>query len=459
MHEWYLLRFASITRLFLILWTIVTNLLIINYDSSQFVSGVDKGKEKALLSQILDPFAHWDALYFLRIAKMGFYEYEHFHAFFPMYPISIRYIAICIRYIFPIMSVDESLMLSGVLLSNLCFIASVLVMYRLSSSLFNDSFAYTAAKIYAITPASIFMSAIYTESMFALFSLTGMYLIVKSEDYTAFHWLYIYGSTIFFFLATLTRGNGIVCCGFFLYYFMLLTRKLFVETSAHLLLRTVKFLIHLIFSCLSPCLIILSAYVLFQWYAYMLYCSKEGNLHAQKMSDDWNQYLANTHPWCLKSLPHIYTYVQSQYWNVGFLKYYELKQIPNFLLASPIIGTSLVGIYSYMRHKPQRLLTLALSTGKYQTNSFYQCDRAFAFVCYWTFLTLTCLFTMHIQVSTRFMASCPPIYWFLTQLIQRPERKTIQTVEASIVIRLLGLYFVLYFLIGPVLFGNFYPWT
>lgn len=28
-------------------------------------------------------FANWDAIYFTRIAQVGDYEYEHFHAFFP----------------------------------------------------------------------------------------------------------------------------------------------------------------------------------------------------------------------------------------------------------------------------------------------------------------------------------------------------------------------------------------
>merc|ERR1711971_533816 len=36
--------------------------------------------------------------------------------------------------------------------------------------------------------------------------------------------------------------------------------------------------------------------------------------------------------WCSGSLKSVYAHMQSTYWQVGFLRYFQFKQIPNFLL-------------------------------------------------------------------------------------------------------------------------------
>ena len=36
-------------------------------------------------------------------------------------------------------------------------------------------------------------------------------------------------------------------------------------------------------------------------------------------------------------MPMPYGYIQDKYWNVGFLRYFELRQIPNFIIAAPVI--------------------------------------------------------------------------------------------------------------------------
>ena len=51
--------------------------------------------------------------------------------------------------------------------------------------------------------------------------------------------------------------------------------------------------------------------------------------------------------WSDKLIPLPYSYIQDSYWNVGFLRYFELKQIPNFLLAASMILLSSDAVLTY----------------------------------------------------------------------------------------------------------------
>lgn len=62
----------------------------------------------------------------------------------------------------------------------------------------DSSLAARATLLFCLTPASIFFSAIYTESLFALLSFAGMLCAGRRP------WL----ATAAFALATATRSNG-----------------------------------------------------------------------------------------------------------------------------------------------------------------------------------------------------------------------------------------------------------
>jgi phosphatidylinositol glycan class V len=42
-------------------------------------------------------------------------------------------------------------------------------------------------------------------------------------------------------------------------------------------------------------------------------------------------------PWCTRLIPSIYSWVQDHYWEVGFLRYWTLSNLPLFLLAGPML--------------------------------------------------------------------------------------------------------------------------
>ncbi|KAJ3183848.1 hypothetical protein HDU87_005964 [Geranomyces variabilis] len=109
----------------------------------------------ATLMSLLAPFVRWDAVYFLAIADRG-YVHEQEFAFFPGLPLLMRAVAAWI----PGLQRDQALMLAGVIISNLSFVAAAVVLYRLGCVVLGDERqAYRAAILFAITPAGLFMSA------------------------------------------------------------------------------------------------------------------------------------------------------------------------------------------------------------------------------------------------------------------------------------------------------------
>lgn len=171
-------------------------------------------------------------------------------------------------------------------------------------------------------------------------------------------------------------------------------------------------------------------------------------------------------PWCAKVIPNfsaMYMFVQSEYWNVGLFKYYELKQIPNFFLAAPIIVLSGYSLLRFFRaaarvglggdKRAARQATIGAETPYYV---------------HWLFLLVNALLVVHIQVTTRLLCACPPLFWAPAAFAVRDAAgKDNDNTEAvgntgpkmSRKGKLVVGYFLLYTVLGSVLFPAFYPWT
>jgi len=69
----------------------------------------------------------------------------------------------------------------------------------------------------------------------------------------------------------------------------------------------------------------------------------------------------------------------------------------------------------------------------------------------WCLLAVPCLLVMHVQVSTRLLASaCPALYWYCAHLTGT---------QPAVAGRLVWGWSLLYAAAGTVLFVNFDPWT
>ena len=135
---------------------------------------------------------------------------------------------------------------------------------------------------------------------------------------------------------------------------------------------------------------------------------------------------------------YLFPFLRKKKRNVGFLRYYTFNQIPNFVLASPIILLSIAGIIHF--------ITKIRKFPFDKKNEFI-----IIHVLHWLFLSFIAIFMMHIQVMTRFFASLPIFYWFCSQFFLTSNQRRTQFFILS--------YFGSFTLLGTILFTNFYPWT
>ncbi|EGC33755.1 hypothetical protein DICPUDRAFT_98471 [Dictyostelium purpureum] len=508
-------------------------------------------------------FVKWDSIYFIRIAEFN-YEHEQNHAFFPLFPISMNLLARVLSYItFSYLSFSDYIIISGFLISNISFIISAVKLLKLGYIIFNNSdFVYTSVLLYCINPAGIFTTAIYTENLFSLMVFSGL-VEVYGGDYYLTRELGTHSmplkekiistskAAIYFALATATRANGFLMCGYlvYIYYSQYITHlaRLVLRFSSPLLLlskRSGKYLMRpsnsfdklpvvssdtssiLLDFIVYPVLILIQSFIVilpyfaFQYYGYSRYCTTppDSNITAFDYSlnknGDWPR------PWCIVdpnskfSYPNLYSFVQNNYWNQGFFNYYELRQIPNFLFATPMVAISVCSIVSYLfyylRQPNQMIYPTFKSRSKniteeithkhffflgYNSNTsetIFYTPHILPFIVYLAFLTVFSVTFMHVQVITRFFIHSPLIFWYsakffmkyiptmvpsssprkidrknssptlsltsssstITQLVSDDQEKNFKLKRNLILI-----YFIFYNILGSVLFINFYPWT
>jgi hypothetical protein len=107
------------------------------------------------------PFARWDSVWYLTIARFGYQHQLGRTAFFPLYPALIHVFGVVLG----------SDLIAGVVISLVCFAVALILLHRLVLLDFSEEIADTTVLLVAFFPASFFFSAIYTESLFLMLSL------------------------------------------------------------------------------------------------------------------------------------------------------------------------------------------------------------------------------------------------------------------------------------------------
>uniref|UniRef100_A0A8D0HHP6 GPI mannosyltransferase 2 n=1 Tax=Sphenodon punctatus TaxID=8508 RepID=A0A8D0HHP6_SPHPU len=508
--------FAVACRVLTLLLQALLNLLIPDHEADAFTPPrlSEPNLCDWLLEWLLGGLSRWDAEHFLFIAEHG-YLYEHNYAFFPLYPLSLRAMAEVVLWpLQGVLRLRSRLLLSAVLLNATFSVLASAVLYELGHVVLRcRKLAFLSATLFCLSPANVFMAAAYSESMFALLAFSAMWQLEGRQLWT---------SGLLFSLAASVRSNGVINAGFIVYS---QTKHLAFQLQAGAGCGVKLPQILGRFSSLAASVVLTFAgvslpFALFQFYAYLRFCEPDSDPEHTvprpllQLALEKGYRVAGMNGvkplWCSWSFPIVYTYIQDTYWNVGFLRYFEPKQIPNFLLAAPVIVLGLWSAWLYTTTNPQLCLTLGFvrrrAEGRKGENSDkpevgFCCSSVFVYIVHAMALLVFGTLCMHVQVLTRFLGSSTPIlYWFSAHLLHNYEPLLLWDEDPSVQnvaplsgkpkpsisfpgsIRgqvsknpIVGLllnwrmctpltrcilgYFLSYWLLGLILHCNFLPWT
>ena len=118
-------------------------------------------------------WARWDAGWYLDVAKNGyrFLPGEQSNvAFFPLYPYVVRLVHSAIR-----LPGDLGWLLVGIIVSNTALLVALIYLYRLVRLDYDRCTAARAVLYLCVFPTTLFLSAVYSESLFLALVVTAFY--------------------------------------------------------------------------------------------------------------------------------------------------------------------------------------------------------------------------------------------------------------------------------------------
>jgi Mannosyltransferase (PIG-V) len=144
-----------------------------------------------LAGRLFDPWAHWDGVWFVRIASTG-YAHPNSPAFFPLYPLLVRGVS----YV-----TGGNYVIAGIIVSLAAYAAAMLLLFKLVRPLFGASVAAWTVVFISWFPTSVVFSAVYSESLFLLLTVASFWFAARRSWWAA---------GLAGLLATLTRSSGVL---------------------------------------------------------------------------------------------------------------------------------------------------------------------------------------------------------------------------------------------------------
>ncbi|KFZ15044.1 hypothetical protein V501_02900 [Pseudogymnoascus sp. VKM F-4519 (FW-2642)] len=398
------------------------------------------------LELLAEKLTSWDAIYFTTVARRG-YLYEQEWAFAWGWTNLISFFSTDLGQTSLAYLPLESLV--GATIAHASHGLSVFALYHLACAIFpgpsGPQLAFIAGCLHILSPAGIFLSAPCGESTAAFLTFAGVLFFawgvpvggVSSVRQDGF--VVLAGVTLG--LATTVRSNA------------LLNGIVFAEEAVLVAWSvtkglTVQKIRRLAAVGVGGCCIAIG-FLLPQYIAYQEYCSS-----------------ASPRPWCSSLAPSIYTFVQEHYWDVGFLRYWKVSNIPLFLLAAPALvillssGLRTADLTSRETTRPSHKVDhyKVTPTERALSQRTIRLLRSLAYP--QIVLAVLAITNYHVQIITRLASASPVWYlWLAYSLLDagQVEGKAKVRSRWSGWERGVVMYMVMYGLIQAVLFASFLP--
>ena len=275
-------------------------------------------------------------------------------------------------------------LLSSFVINTTMFTKAAVYLYKITYRVTGSQrFAFRTWQFFCLSPATIFFLSPYSESLFCALTFGGMYHCLEGKFSKA---------VILFGLSTASRSNGLLNISIILFYILLsvnrisfleLTKKAY-QAALSVFLISIPFLLYQLHVYRSLC---------FQYEPiWSLPETVKKYLVSEKLTIPGRQ----ISQWCYNVIPLSYSAIQSSYWNNGFLHYFQWKQIPNFILALPILVLTTLYFWTFVLRNYRTVFTAQRFKANYKSPIF-RLDCAI-FALHSMFLALFTFFFAHVQV-------------------------------------------------------------
>ena len=418
--------------------------------------------EKTVLN-FLSHFSSYDAIQFIHVAKDSYTADSNF-AFFPFFPLLINKLSTILKLLITPLHFQYDvtfLLISGFLISNtFCYVNAVLL-YSLIYTISNDKLkSKICVLLFLINPGSMFYMSIYAENLCMTMSMLFICFLISSAEGTMTNFIPL---CVLLIGLIATRSNSLFMCSYFVIPCMsvLFTGKTKIVDMFDI--NSFKYNCSQFFTLIKQKIEFIGKYVILCIHAYLVFLymtkfhpkheicisiKKGMNIHNSKYSLFENYCRSQkTHNYTLSTnstkVNNIYSYIQNEYWNVGFLKQFSIDTLDRVLLCIPMNIVAVYVLYkglcyfdfvtlirkfhfvkfllnkrtykqthhkhTHSHHNEAEKEQRAMLMNDIKLNTFILGAEINLL-----FMEIVLIFMAHPQINNRLLAGCPIIYYFIS---------------------------------------------